>query len=203
MENNGRFIVLEGIDGSGTTTQAENLKTHLENLGIQVHITRQPSTGVIGKTIREFLAKKEGQPVNWEMLALLFAADRLHHWHTEIEPQLQAGVYVISDRYVLSSLVYQGEDCPEEWVAQLNQFAPRPDLTLLIQVSAEAAFQRVKDRGGVEEVYDNLDKQKRLEARYARLGSGQNAVVVDGEQPIEKVTQALCQVVNTHLGVPE
>ena len=70
MEKRGRFIVLEGIDGSGTTTQAENLKAHLESQGKKVHLTRQPSTGVIGKTIREFLAKKEGQAVNWEMLAL-------------------------------------------------------------------------------------------------------------------------------------
>ena len=83
MEKRGRFIVLEGIDGSGTTTQAEKLKSHLESLGQQVHLTRQPSTGVIGKSIRAFLAKKEGHTVNWGMLALLFAADRLHHWDSD------------------------------------------------------------------------------------------------------------------------
>ncbi len=201
MEKRGRFIVLEGIDGSGTTTQAENLKAHLESQGKKVHLTRQPSTGVIGKTIREFLAKKEGQAVNWEMLALLFAADRLHHWDAEIEPHLRAGDFVISDRYVLSSLVYQGEDCPEEWVAQINQYAPQPDLTFWVNISAEAAFKRVKDRGGVEEVYDDLAKQQSLEKRYARLAPSQNAIEVNGDRSISEVTQSLCEAMQKHLGV--
>lgn len=197
----GRFIVLEGIDGSGTTTQAERLRAFLESRGHDVHLTRQPSTGIIGKQVRAFLAKQEGTSVNWEMLALLFAADRLHHWQTEIEPALNDGKTVISDRYVLSSLVYQGDDCPEEWVREINRFAPKPDLTLFVRVSGEVAFERVRARGGVVEVYDELAKQTALAARYDRLAPSQTAVVVDGEQPIERVTQVLCAELQQKLGV--
>ena len=100
MTQRGNFIVLEGIDGSGTTTQAKRLKLHLETKGHRVHLTRQPSDGPIGKMIRGLLEKKEGVEMNWEMLALLFAADRLRHWQEEVLPLLQQGVFVISDRYV-------------------------------------------------------------------------------------------------------
>ena len=139
-----------------------NLARISQSRGHDVHLTRQPSTGIIGKQVRAFLAKQEGTSVNWEMLALLFAADRLHHWQTEIEPALNDGKTVISDRYVLSSLVYQGDDCPEEWVREINRFAPKPDLTLFVRVSGEVAFERVRARGGVVEVYDELAKQKPL-----------------------------------------
>ena len=86
-------------------------------------------------------------------------------------------------------------------MAQINRYAPKPDLTLWVNISAEAAFQRVKNRGGVEEVYDDLVKQKSLEQRYARLAPSQHAIEVNGDRPIAEVTQSLCDVLKTHLGV--
>src|SRR4051794_5711725 len=99
----GKLIVLEGIDGAGTTTQAQRLGKHF---GARVHVTREPSDGAAGILIRQIL-RGEYHPYDHTALALLFAADRLDHLKREIEPQLQKGVHVISDRYVISSLVYQ------------------------------------------------------------------------------------------------
>src|SRR5688572_8576363 len=99
----GRFIVVEGPDGVGTTTQAAAVANALEQRGRRTHVTAEPSKGAIGQLVRARL-KHEGDK---ETLALLFAADRLDHWHGEVRPQLDAGVDVVSDRYVLSSLVYQ------------------------------------------------------------------------------------------------
>jgi dTMP kinase len=191
MVQRGYFLALEGIDGSGTTTQAQRLQMFLESQGHRAHITRQPSDGPIGKMIRGLLAKKEGQPVNWEMLALLFAADRLRHWQEEVEPLLAQGVFVICDRYVLSSLVYQGQDCPEEWVREINRYAATPDLTLLVAIDAQRAYERVQSRGGTVEIYDELEKQKSLAQRYARLGQQEKVHFVEGDQSIDAVAQQI------------
>ena len=195
MAQRGCFIVLEGIDGSGTTTQARELSKYLKGRGRRVHLTRQPSDGPIGKMIRGLLAKKEGVEMNWEMLALLFAADRLRHWQEEVTPLLDDGVFVISDRYVLSSLVYQGHDCPESWVRTINQFAAVPDLTLMVTIDAERAYERVQSRGGVEEIYDELDKQKALAQRYARLSESEDVVIINGDQDIMAVASDIQKAV--------
>lgn len=195
MVQRGCFLVLEGIDGSGTTTQAQRLKSFLESQGHRTHITRQPSDGPIGKMIRGLLAKKEGQAVNWEMLALLFAADRLRHWQEEVEPLLAEGVFVISDRYFLSSMVYQGQDCPEEWVREINRYAATPDLTLLVAIDAQRAYERVQSRGGTVEIYDDLEKQKSLAQRYERLGRQEDVIFIEGDQGIDEVAQHIQQAV--------
>ena len=102
-------------------------------------------------------------------------------------PLLEKGVFVISDRYVLSSLVYQGQDCPEEWVRTINQYAAKPDLTLLVAIDAERAYERVQSRGGVVEIYDELEKQKLLAQRYKRLAALEDLVVIDGDQEMDDV----------------
>lgn len=195
MSQRGCFLVLEGIDGSGTTTQAQRLKMFLEAQGHRAHITRQPSDGPIGKMIRGLLEKKEGQSVNWEMLALLFAADRLRHWQEEVAPLLAEGVFVISDRYFLSSMVYQGQDCPEEWVREINRYAAIPDLTILVAIDAQRAYERVQSRGGTVEIYDELEKQKSLAQRYDRLGRQENVTFVEGDQSVDDVAQHIHQAV--------
>lgn len=104
-----KFIVLEGIDGSGTTTQLSRVSAALRTLGHRVHETREPTGGRIGKLIREQLSDPSG--VSARCLALLFAADRIDHLDREILPALARGEVVVCDRYVMSSLVYQSLDC--------------------------------------------------------------------------------------------
>src|SRR6478609_9377961 len=135
------FIVLEGIDGSGTTTQLDRLADHLAARGRRVHATREPSTGPVGRLLREILLgghrSPAGEPVDGLAMALLFAADRRDHLTREITPALGAGADVVSDRYLLSSLAYQAQEAERDWVAGLARDVRVPDLTLLLDLPIE------------------------------------------------------------------
>lgn len=171
------FVVLEGIDGSGTTTQAARLAQRLEERGARVHATREPSTGPIGRLLRQALTgslEQDGAPVALDFctMALLFAADRMDHVRREIEPALARGEVVISDRYYLSSLIYQSETSPDAarylpWLTTLNAQALRPDLTIVLAVDAGVALERRQARGGAAELFEVPELQVRLAARYA------------------------------------
>src|SRR5262249_6124956 len=118
----GRFIVLEGIDGAGTTTQRERLAAWLRSLGRSVHPTAEPPSGPSRSLIRTVLNPASG-PFDKHAMALLFAADRRDHLHREVEPQLAAGAIVLSDRYLLSSLAYQtAAGVPRELIYTANCF---------------------------------------------------------------------------------
>src|SRR5438105_216358 len=111
----GKLIVLEGIDGAGTTTQAARLGLHLAAHQLPVHVTREPSDGPLGLEIRKILRGSHA-PFDPSALALLFAADRMDHVARVVEPALARGVNVVSDRYQLSSYVYQGRFVDPEFV---------------------------------------------------------------------------------------
>lgn len=190
------FIALEGIDGSGHTTQAHALAQFLETQGRSVFVTAEPSTGPIGKIIRDFLQGRVGDFKSFqESITLLFAADRLHHYGTEIKPKLDMGIDVICDRYVLSSWVYQGLQVTEDWVRRVNQFAPLPDLTLIIDTPIDAAKKRRDIRGGIEEIYEVQYLQDTIRDRYLELAPSTRAVIVDGSGTPEEVTQLLAKAV--------
>ncbi len=209
----GRFIAIEGIDGSGTTLQTRALATALRARGHQVVETREPTGDMfIGPLIRESLATSaqlDGQPLDPRALALLFAADRIDHMVRRIRPAVESGTIVLSDRYVLSSLAYQSLDCELEWVRAINRHAAAPDLCLFLDVPAEVAFARVQRRrgltGAVEERFDVPALQRRVAANYDALiswaqqnpddgrGTLGECVRVDGTQAPEAVTRALIE----------
>ena len=164
----GKFIAIEGIDGAGTSSQTAHLKQRLEDRGHRVHVTAEPSSGPIGRLIRELLGRIDDPP-DPATMALLFAADRIEHLRTEIVPTLQRGHHVLSDRYLLSSLAYQSLDNPLPWVSTLNQHARPPDLTVLFEVRPDVAAARREGRGGAEELYDARRTQERLAKTYDRL----------------------------------
>ena len=196
----GRFIVLEGADGTGTTTQARALADHLGAQGRTVHVTAEPSRGPIGVLIRQMLGGERPREAIHRELALLFAADRLDHVGREIAPKLAEGTDVISDRYLLSSLVYQGLDLPLEWVASLNQHAPRADLTLLLTLPVDVAMARVAGRAGQAEVFDAREVQARVHQRYLELAPRVDALVLDGSGELSRVSARLCAAVDAALG---
>jgi dTMP kinase len=190
------FIVLEGIDGSGTTTQAARLAQHLEARGRRVHTTREPSSGPIGRLIREILLGghrlPDGTPADGPAMALLFAADRRDHLMREIEPALASGLDVISDRYLLSSLAYQAEEADRAWVASLARDLRTPDLTLLLDLPVPLAAARRRAAARPEERYDADATQERVAARYRELVTATpNAHTIDAQGPIDAVTD-LC-----------
>ena len=138
----GRFIALEGIDGSGTTTQSRDLAQLLAQRGHSILRTQEPSDGPIGREIRRRLASSSAPP-DPATVALLFAADRLDHVDSEIRPALEQGKIVLCDRYVMSSWVYQSLDCDPAWVREINRHAPWPDRTFLLEIAPEVALARV------------------------------------------------------------
>jgi dTMP kinase len=190
----GHFIVLEGADGTGTTTQMAEIATHLRAAGRTVTTTCEPSLGSIGREIRARLKAGVHADVGWRALALLFAADRLDHVEREIAPALARGEIVISDRYVLSSLVYQSLHVDEEYVRTLNRYAPAPDLTLVFSVPLDEALARIAARKGTAEVYDARALQARVHEAYARLAPSVDGVVVDGTGTIAEVRARILDV---------
>lgn len=190
----GRFIVLEGIDGSGTTTQALRLAEALRADGHEVLSTHEPSDGPIGVVLRQALTRRL-VGLSDRVLALLFAADRLHHLEAVVEPALAEGKVVVSDRYVLSSLAYQGMRLPLAWVESLNAAARRPDLTLYLDVDARTAAGRRRGRGGAEELFDADEVQRAVARAYGRVirkhTRTQRVVRVDGAGSPDEVAVAV------------
>lgn len=175
----GVFVVLEGIDGAGTTTQTMRLAGALRARGATVRATREPSDGPIGTMIRQILTGRivgvDGRAPGWATMALLFAADRMDHVETDIEPALARGAVVISDRYDFSSLAYQsavsgrGGVATVEWIRTLNAHARRPDLTIVLDLPASAAAARRADRGEPAQLYEQHEVQQALAAFYREL----------------------------------
>ena len=193
----GTHIVLEGIDGAGTTTQRARLAAVLKERGFDIHETAEPSGLPVGKLIRKALQKE----IPWEpsQFALAFALDRLDHVRREITPAMESGKVVLSDRYVISSLVYQSLELPIEWVRSLNQHAPIPDLTLLVDLDVSEAEARRQKRGGPEEIFDATETQRRLREAYLKYVDGYpHAHVVSGNGSIEEVTERLLKVIESH-----
>jgi dTMP kinase len=189
----GRFIALEGLDGSGTTTQAARLVDALHERGRTVLRTQEPSHGPIGRLVREQLRRVDA-PIDPDALALLFAADRCDHVITEIEPALARGTDVVCDRYVLSSWVYQGLASDPAWVRTINARAPWPDLTLVLDLPAAQATRRVHARGGEREIFDALALQERVEAGYRDAlarAEAVNTVRIDARGSIDEVAAAV------------
>lgn len=168
-----KFIVLEGIDGAGTTTQCARLVAALRARGIRAHATREPSDGPIGTLLRQMLTKERPAPAHPEALALLFAADRLDHVGADVWPRLAAGEWVVSDRYDHSSIAYQSVSGAGSeaiaWLRELNRHAPRPALTLVLDVAPEVARARRLARDQNRELFDDDALQQKLAAFYADI----------------------------------
>jgi dTMP kinase len=185
-----KLIVLEGIDGAGTTTQAARLVAALRAAGRPAHATREPSDGPIGRLLREILGGRH-QPVDATTMSLLFAADRADHVQREVAPALARGEVVVSDRWYHSSLAYQGAGEERAWIKMLNARARRPDLTLLLEIPAELGASRRAAAGRPDELYDRLEMQRRVAAGYrevvAELAAEERIEVLDGARGVDEV----------------
>jgi dTMP kinase len=198
----GKLIVLEGIDGAGTTTQARLLGEWMRERGLDVHLTREPSDGPVGRLIREILRGLHAD-VSGDTMALLFAADRADHLSREILPSLARGTHVVTDRYYHSSLAYQAIEADLGWVEELNRRARRPDLTFLLDVPAEEAERRRVAGGRAEERYDRLEAQRRIAENYRALGghlAGEDYRVIDGTLSAADVHRTVRQEVTRLCG---
>lgn len=186
---NGLFIVLEGIDGSGTTTQAQLLEQWIEQRGKKAFRTREP-TGPIGDHIREILLDpKQGE---LEDTPWYFAAARAWHIRFVVGPKTFEGTHVISDRYYHSSLAYQSFDHPFEYVWELNKHFPTPDVTFHLDLPVETGLERVSTRGLKTTAYERQEFLEQVSKKY-RLAmaflkdKGHRCVTIDATRSIQDV----------------
>ena len=194
----GRFIVLEGIDGSGKGTQIGLLTDRLEAAGHKVLVTREPSAGPIGTLIRQALA--DASQFDEATMALLFAADRLEHIR-EMKAHLAAGEIVLCDRYVLSSLAYNSQTLTLEWILALNQEADKrlhPDLTLYFDLSEQTALARIGARSGDRERYETQRQLYQVREMYRMLADvrlDDNVTPIDASQTPDAIADDVWQAV--------
>jgi dTMP kinase len=180
----GALIVIEGIDGSGSTTQSDMLMRWLARVGIPASFTSEPSKGPIGVALRRHLGRQIelGGPV---AEALAFAADRMDHLVSEVEPALARGETVVADRYYLSSLAYQALSCDLAWLTEINGFALRPDLTVFLSVPVDVGVARFSGRATRERFEEDRDQLAHIAAKYdeaiaALREGGEDVRVIDG-----------------------
>ena len=195
MVSKGVFICLEGLDGCGKTTQAKLLVRRLRRNCDAVY-TAEPSRGNIGRFIKKHcLRSSKRSPGVVE--ALLFAADRFDHVETTVLPALKKGQIIVSDRYVYSSLAYQGATGLDlEWIQKINKLAVRPDLAIFIDVEPETVVQRLKPK---KSVMENLETQRKVREVYMKFVEKGELVRVDGNKSKSQVAADLVAVVKRFL----
>ncbi len=179
------YIAVEGIDGAGKTTQSRLLVKTLRSKGIRTILTSEPTDMPIGKLIKKELNGK--RRFSEDVLALLFAADRLMHNEKVIKPALKKGITVVSDRSVISSLAYQTvATSKRKWVELINKFAARPDVVIFIDVEPSKALRRLRKAKATR--YEKLKFQKAVDREYRRiLRRGWKIVHVYGGGTVEQV----------------
>lgn len=191
-------MALEGLDGSGQTTQAKLLTYWLETrAGLPARYTKEPSGGPIGEVLKQALApcspeSPNVRPVSPPTMALLFAADRLDHLQHEILPLLRQGTFVVTDRYILSSLAYQSLELESRWVELINRYASPPALTLFLDVPSRICWERVRNRHPRPELFESAAILRRVERRYRQAivklkRRGQRIEIIDGTSSIREV----------------
>jgi dTMP kinase len=193
MRKKGAFICIEGLDASGKTTHARRLVRDLKQRGFKAMYTTEPSSGEIGKFIRTYiLQRKERVPGAVE--ALLFAVDRVVHLEQRVKPALQKGKIVVSDRYVYSSLAYQGAAGLDlNWIEEINRSAVSPDLAIYIDVSPEILIKRMKWRK--KSVMERLQVQRKVQEVYLKLVDDGRLVRVDGNRSVNEVARDILTIV--------
>lgn len=189
------FIVLEGLDGAGTTTQTGRIASLLAQAHIAHEITAEPTQAPAGNLARKILRGEiEAEPAT---LAYVFAADRNQHLYGRggILEQCRAGKIVVCDRYVLSSLAYQGMACDSDLPARLNADFPPPQLTIFFRVRPELAMERVSARNHLE-IFEKLTFQQKIAKKYDEAlekaaKAGWQIVEIDAERDIKSVTEQI------------
>lgn len=192
------FIVIEGIDGSGTSTQVAALAAAFKAKGRKVQETFEPTSGPIGAVLREMLGGRVHltgtEAGDRRLFAMLFAADRLHHIFRSgdgIKAQINRGIDVICARYVLSSFAYEGDDAAEaSLVRTLNDRFPTPDLVLFLRCSVETALTRIKATRPAVDIFENKKKLQRVAANYEELVAAYAGplLAVDATLPPAEIT---------------
>lgn len=190
--NQGIFIVLEGIDGSGTTTHCKLLSDwFVEIKNREVFLTQEPSNNIIGKMIRKLLKT----PLPPATDALLFAADRVLH-SIEIKEALDEKKIVICDRYIESSLCYQGVDLDRKWISIINKFVILPHLTIILDIDPEIGLKRKENP---TDKFENIAFLTKVRQNFLKRAKNLKYPVIDTSKTIEAVQEEIRNCVNLNI----
>ena len=197
-----RFIVLEGLDGAGTTTQMKAVAEAFDEAGVHCHATFEPTSSPLGNLVRSVLRKEVATtPL---ALAMLFSADRedhLHHPITGIVEKLNQGTIVVSDRYLFSSLAYQSVECGFERVSMLNDF-PVPRFIVYIDTPIEDCLERIDSRDNRRELFEKQEFLAKVKDNYelifADLPEGVVFLRIDGRKSKEEITSTIQALLKEH-----
>ena len=193
----GHFIVFEGIDGCGKTTQISLLKQRIEQCGFSCFETREPSDGPVGSMIRQCLTGR--LETDESTLAALFAADRLDHLNNKTDGLCQKvndGITVISDRFILSTYAYQSVRVPLDWVMNINSLAAstlRPDYHIFIDVEPDITLERMAKGRFHTELFENKQRLTEVRNRYLelidKLTDTENIIIINGNKSVEEIAE--------------
>ncbi|MCI9649798.1 dTMP kinase [Oscillibacter sp.] len=203
-QTTGRFLALEGIDGSGKSTQLQLLLERLRARGVECRGTREPSDGPVGAMVRQILTGRV--TADHRVIAGLFAADRLDHLVNRrdgILEQVRSGVTVVTDRYYFSSYAYHSVDVDMDWVIDSNRLSAellRPDATIFLDVPVRRALERIGQNRSHTELFEKEDRltatrEKYLEA-FERLRDKETVAVIDAGGDVETVAERVWAAVS-------
>lgn len=198
MAKKGFFLVFEGLDGSGCSTQTNMLAGYLRKKGLQVVETKEPTNGLIGGLIRSLL--KGEWSSSQECLQLLFAADRAYHLEREIIPALEKNYIVVCDRYILSSLAFGSLDVDINWLRKINSRFPAPDLTFLLRVSPEECLHRIRKTRFSLQLFEKKPEMERVYENYLKL-KNDIIVEIDGERAVDDVHADVVKTIRNKLNI--
>lgn len=192
----GKFIVFEGPDGSGQSTQAELLRTFLIKQGQSVILTKEPTKeSQASQKISEILNNKIN--TDPKELQQLFTEDRREHLEKTIIPSLKNGSIVISDRYFFSTFAFGSLSCDFDWLISINREFPVPDATFFLEASPEVCIQRIINRGRPVQFFETKEKLEKVMANYKKISSMfPNIHLINGERPIEVINQEIIELVS-------
>jgi len=202
------FIVFEGIDGSGKSTQAKLLADRLREQGFKVHSTSEPTNSRIGSIIKDIFKHK--MEADHRTIAALFAADRLDHLLNKTDgilKKLDEGYTVISDRYYFSSYAYHGTHMDMDWVIETNSLSAdllRPDLNIFIDVSIDVSMKRLNHGRNSTELYEteenlNSVREKYFEA-FEKLNGKEKIFITNGNRPAELIANDVWKEISLKAG---
>lgn len=198
----GKFIVFEGLDGSGQSTQAQLLNDYLEKeKNVLVVLTKEPTNEPpIGTLIRQILKKEIS--VSSATLQILFCADRSEHLENIIKPALQKGQWVISDRYFGSTIAFGSLNLDTDWLIALNEKFLQPDIIFLLKVRPEICLERIdKDKNRRQrEFFEESEKLKKVWQTYEILPQRfENVYLINGEESPQEIFEQIRKIIGKYL----
>jgi dTMP kinase len=198
MKNKGLFIVFEGIDGGGKSTQIGMLADYLKAEGYDVELHMEPTQEAIGNLLGIYM-RSEDRSFTPETETLLFAADRIEHGKV-IKEGIEEGKIIISDRYLHSSLAYQGAAGVDmDWMKSVNKHALKPDIVILLDIDPEKSLKRVSDRSRT--VFEDREYLKKVRIEYLRHFEAGELFLVDAIQPVNDVHEEIIGLLKKHLNL--